>query len=83
MPARPLVALLAKNARRPEAFFEAVYRDLLASNRHLLSADSRNGSMPHFSKQMTIYKPVFYPTQATLSMNNNTVFFLSRAANIQ
>ena len=23
------------NARRPEAFFEAVYRDLLASNRHL------------------------------------------------
>lgn len=34
------------NARRPEAFFEAVYRDLLASNRHLLSADSRSGSMP-------------------------------------
>lgn len=34
------------NKRRPEAIFEAIYRDLCASYRHVLSSDSRSGKTP-------------------------------------
>ena len=54
------------NARRPEAFFEAVYRDLLASNRHLLSADSRNGSMPPWLANLVIMDSTTIPLFSNL-----------------
>jgi len=54
------------NARRPEAFFEAVYRDLLASNRHLLSADSRNGSMPPWFGSLLILDSTTIPLFSNL-----------------
>ena len=54
------------NARRPEAFFEAVYRDLLASNRHLLSADSRNGSMPPWLANLLIMDSTTIPLFSNL-----------------
>ena len=34
------------NKRRPEAIFEAIYRDLYASYRHILSSDSRSRKTP-------------------------------------
>ena len=54
------------NARRPEAFFEAVYRDLLASNRHLLSADSRSGSMPSWFGSLRILDSTTIPLFSNL-----------------
>ena len=54
------------NARRPEAFFEAVYRDLLASNRHLLSADSRTGSMPPWFGSLLILDSTTIPLFSNL-----------------
>ena len=54
------------NARRPEAFFEAVYRDLLVSNRHLLSADSRNGSMPPWMASLLIMDSTTIPLFSNL-----------------
>ncbi len=54
------------NARRPEAFFEAVYRDLLASNRHLLSADSRNGSIPPWLANLLIMDSTTIPLFSNL-----------------
>ena len=54
------------NARRPEAFFEAVYRDLLASNRHLLSADSRSGSMPPWFGSLLILDSTTIPLFSNL-----------------
>ena len=54
------------NARRPEAFFEAVYRDLLASNRHLLSSDSRNGSMPPWLANLLILDSTTIPLFSNL-----------------
>jgi len=54
------------NARRPEAFFEAVYRDLLASSRHLLSADSRNGSMPPWLANLLIMDSTTIPLFSNL-----------------
>ena len=54
------------NARRPETFFEAVYRDLLASNRHLLSADSRNGSMPPWLANLLIMDSTTIPIFSNL-----------------
>jgi hypothetical protein len=54
------------NARRPEAFFEAVYRDLLASNRHLLSSDSRNGSMPPWLANLLIMDSTTIPLFSNL-----------------
>jgi len=54
------------NARRPEAFFEGVYRGLLASNRHLLSADSRNGSMPPWFGSLLILDSTTIPLFSNL-----------------
>ena len=54
------------NARRPEAFFEAVYLDLLASNRHLLSADSRSGSMPPWFGSLLILDSTTIPLFSNL-----------------
>ena len=54
------------NARRPEAFFEAVYRDLLTSNRHFLSADSRNGSMPPWLASLVIMDSTTIPLFSNL-----------------
>ena len=54
------------NARRPEAFFEGVYRGLLASNRHLLSADSRSGSMPPWFGSLLILDSTTIPLFSNL-----------------
>jgi len=54
------------NARRPEAFFEAVYRDLLVSNRHMLSADSRTGSMPPWFGSLLILDSTTIPLFSNL-----------------
>ena len=42
------------NKRRPEAIFEAIYRDLYATYRHALSSDSRSGKTPKWMKRLQI-----------------------------
>ena len=42
------------NKRRPEAIFEAVYRDVYATYRHVLSSDSRSRKTPKWMKRLQI-----------------------------
>src|SRR5574344_1530112 len=42
------------NKRRPEAIFEAIYRDLYATYRHVLSSDSRSRKTPNRMKRHQI-----------------------------
>ena len=56
------------NARRPAAFFEAVYRDLYASNRDRLSSDSRNGSLPKWMCKLQIID------STTITLFSNLIF---------
>ena len=64
MPRRSTLA--DANARRPEAFFEAVYRDLLTSNRHLLSADSWSGPTTPWLKDLIIMDSTTIPLFSNL-----------------
>jgi hypothetical protein len=56
------------NSRRPEAFFEAVYRDLYATYGHTLSADSRTGLNPKWMKRLQIID------STTISLFSNLLF---------
>ena len=42
------------NKRRPEAIFEAIYRDLYATYRHVLSSDSHSRKTPKWMKRLQI-----------------------------
>lgn len=44
--------LVDANKRRPEAVFEAIYRDLYGSYRHILSSDSRSDKTPKWMKRL-------------------------------
>ena len=52
MPSRS--TLSDANSRRPDAVFEAIYRDLYARYRDRLSSDSRSGKEPSWMKQLRI-----------------------------
>ena len=56
------------NKRRPEAIFEAIYRDLYASYRHALSSDSRNGKTPKWMKRLQIID------STTITLFSNLLF---------
>lgn len=56
------------NARRPEKFFEAVYRDLYASNQQKLSSDSRNGKTEAWMKKLRVID------STTISLFSNVLF---------
>ena len=56
------------NKRRPEAIFEAIYRDLYASYRHVLSSDSRNGKTPKWMKRLQIID------STTITLFSNLLF---------
>ena len=42
------------NKKRPEAIFEAIYRDLYGTYRHVLSSDSRSDKTPKWMKRLRI-----------------------------
>ena len=56
------------NKRRPEAIFEAIYRDLYASYRYALSSDSRNGKTPKWMKRLQIID------STTITLFSNLLF---------
>jgi hypothetical protein len=56
------------NSRRPEAFFESVYRDLYATYGHTLSPDSRPGVNPKWMKRLQIID------STTISLFSNLLF---------
>ena len=56
------------NKRRLEAIFEAIYRDLYASYRHVLSSDSRNGKTPKWMKRLQIID------STTITLFSNLLF---------
>ena len=56
------------NARRSEKFFEEVYRDLYASNKDLLSSDSRCHGTEEWIKQLRIID------STTITLFSNTIF---------
>jgi hypothetical protein len=56
------------NSRRPETFFESVYRDLYATYGHTLSSDSRSGLNPKWMKRLQIIDA------ATISLFSNLLF---------
>ena len=56
------------NKRRPEAVFEAIYRDLYANYRHILSSDSRRGKVPKWMKRLQIID------STTVSLFSNLLF---------
>ena len=56
------------NARRSEKFFEEVYRDLYASNRDILSSDSRRNGTEEWIKQLRIID------STTITLFSNVIF---------
>ena len=56
------------NARRSEAVFEAVYRDLYARYRHILSSDSHSRKTPKWMKRLQIID------STTISLFSNLLF---------
>lgn len=56
------------NKRRPEAIFEAIYRDLYATYRHVLSSDSRSGQTPKWMKRLQIID------STTVTLFSNVLF---------
>lgn len=56
------------NARRPEGFFEAVYRDLYEQNKKLLSSDSRRNAVEAWMKKLRIID------STTISLFSNLLF---------
>jgi hypothetical protein len=56
------------NKRRPEAVFEAIYRDLYATYRNQLSSDSRSGKGPKWMKRLQIID------STTLTLFSNLLF---------
>ena len=56
------------NKRRPEAIFEAVYRDLYATYRHVLSSDSHSRKTPKWMKRLQIID------STTITLFSNLLF---------
>ena len=56
------------NARRPEAFFEDVYRDLYATHRQKLLSDSRGGETPKWMGKLQIID------STTITLFSNLIF---------
>lgn len=56
------------NKRRPEAIFEAIYRDLYATYRHVLSSDSRSRKTPKWMKKLQIID------STTITLFSNLLF---------
>ena len=56
------------NSRRPEVIFEAIYRDLYATYRHLLSSDSRSRRTPKWMKRLQIID------STTITLFSNLLF---------
>ena len=56
------------NKRRPEAIFEAIYRDLYATYRHVLSSDSRSRKTPKWMKRLQIID------STTITLFSNLLF---------
>ena len=56
------------NARRPEAFFEDVYRDLYATHRQKLLSDSRSGGTPKWMEKLQIID------STTITLFSNLIF---------
>ncbi len=56
------------NKRRPESFFESVYRDLYTTYRHYLSSDSRHGHNPKWMSRLQIID------STTISLFSNLLF---------
>ena len=56
------------NARRPEKFFEEVYRNLYDANKAILSSDSRRSSTEEWMKRLRIID------STTVSLFSNTIF---------
>lgn len=56
------------NKRRPEAIFEAIYRDLYATYRYVLSSDSRGRKTPKWMKQLQIID------STTITLFSNLLF---------
>ena len=56
------------NKRRPESIFEAIYRDLYANYRPILSSDSRSGKTPKWMKRLQIID------STTISLFSNMLF---------
>ena len=56
------------NARRSEKFFEEVYRDLYASNRDILSSDSRRNGTEEWIKRLRII------VSTTITLFSNVIF---------
>ena len=56
------------NARRPEKFFEEVYRDLYEANKGILSSDSRRNGTEEWIKRLRIID------STTVSLFSNAIF---------
>lgn len=56
------------NKRRPEAIFEAIYRDTYATYRHVLSSDSRRGKTPQWMRRLQIID------STTITLFSNLIF---------
>ena len=56
------------NKRRPEAIFEAIYRDLYATYRNVLSSDSRSRKTPKWMKRLQIID------STTITLFSNLLF---------
>ena len=56
------------NKRRPESVFEAIYRDLYATYRHVLSSDSRSRTTPKWMKRLQIID------STTITLFSNVLF---------
>lgn len=56
------------NKRRPEAIFEAIYRDLYATYRQVLSSDSRSRKTPKWMKRLQIID------STTITLFSNLIF---------
>lgn len=56
------------NKRRPESIFEAIYRDLYATYRHVLSSDSRSRKEPKWMKRLQIID------STTITLFSNLLF---------
>lgn len=56
------------NKRRPEAIFEAIYRDLYATYRHVLSSDSHSRKTPKWMKRLQIID------STTITLFSNLLF---------
>ena len=56
------------NKRRPEVIFEAIYRDLYGTYRHVLSSDSRSKKTPQWMKRLQIID------STTITLFSNLLF---------